>query len=422
MISKRQTGPMKALGTVVALVVLAATLTACASNSSTGGPPGGTRATALPQGMPTFYSVPSPLPKGPPGTVIRSQQVAAPGVEGRVWRVMYLSRDELGKPIAVTGLVIVPDTPPPSGGYRVVTWSHGTNGMTDICSPSLDPAQAVPQVNSLLAAGWEVTASDYQGEGTGGLLPYLVGKVAAQNSIDIVRAARHLAFAHASTTYAAWGHSEGGQTAMFVLHIASSYAPSLHLVGVVAGAPPSQFQYIYAALETSPYRFYLIMAAAGFNAAYGSTRAPLGQVLTARGRSLLPLLQTSCFSAILKAVDAYPLSALTTGNPFTSPAWRPLLIANDPGRFTTPTTIPLLIPQGGNDQQIPVASTLLLEQHLCAIHQPVERWIYPGQSHAGVIPVYMPDMVHWLARRFAGARSTGQYRPVGEPGVQVSGC
>ena len=82
----------------------------------------------------------------------------------------------------------------------------------------------------------------YQGEGTPGLLPYLVGVVAARNTIDIVRAAGHLAAAHTSKNYVVWGHSEGGQTAMFGLDIGNSYAPDLDLKGVVAGAPPSQFQ------------------------------------------------------------------------------------------------------------------------------------------------------------------------------------
>ncbi len=107
------------------------------------------------------------------------------------------------------------------------------------------------------------------------MLPYLVGVLAARNTIDIVRAAGHLAAAHASTNYVVWGHSEGGQTAMFGLAIGGTYAPELHLKGVVAGAPPSQFQDIYDFLKTSPFRYYLFMVGAGFNGAYGNAVAPL---------------------------------------------------------------------------------------------------------------------------------------------------
>ena len=56
-----------------------------------------------------------------------------------------------------------------------MSWGHGTNGMADTCAPSLYPDDAVPLVNMLLDKGWVVTASDYQGEGTPGLLPYIAG-------------------------------------------------------------------------------------------------------------------------------------------------------------------------------------------------------------------------------------------------------
>ena len=161
-----------------------------------------------------------------------------------------------------------------------MSWGHGTNGMADQCAPSLDPTDAVPMVNDLLDQGWEVTASDYQGEGTPGLLPYIVGVSAARNTIDIVRAARELTAAHASANYVVWGHSEGGQTAMFALNIGTSYAPELHLKGVVAGAPPSQFNLIYQFLSTSPYRYYLFMVAGAYQSAYGAKAAPLSEVLT----------------------------------------------------------------------------------------------------------------------------------------------
>ena len=100
-------------------------------------------------------------------------------------------------------------------------------------------------------------------------------------------------------------------------------------------------------------------------------------------------------------------------DPFTIPAWKPLLEANDPGNFTTPSTAPLLIIQGGADEQIPVVTTQLLEQHECSIGQDVERWIYPGQSHAGVIGVSMDDMVTWIGDRFAGDPNPDPYVPTG---------
>ena len=80
-------------------------------------------------GSPSFYSVPTQLPSGPAGTLIKAEQIAAPGIDGTVYRVMYLSETELGKPVAVTGLVMVPDVPGPDrrvpGGHAGATAPTG---------------------------------------------------------------------------------------------------------------------------------------------------------------------------------------------------------------------------------------------------------------------------------------------------------
>ena len=80
----------------------------------------------------------------------------------------------------------------------------------------------------------------------------------------------------------------------------------------------------------------------------------------------------------------------------------------------TPSAAPLLIIQGGNDEQIPVVSTQVLAQHLCGIHQVLQRWIYPGQSHSGVIAPSAGDMIHWISDRFAGGANPDPYKPTGQ--------
>jgi hypothetical protein len=372
--------------------------------------------------MPAFYAVPSQPPTRTPGALIKSERVPSGGIHGTVYRVMYISEDVHGAPVLVTGLIMVPTKPAPAAGFPVVSWGHGTNGMADQCAPSLAPASAVPEQNALLDQGWEVVASDYQGEGTPGLLPYVVGVSAARNTIDIVRAARHLAAAKASANYVVWGHSEGGQTAMFALAIGGTYAPELTLKGVVAGAPPSQFQFIYAFLKTSPFRYYLLMVGAGWNSAYGNTVAPLSEVATPKAISLLPILEQGCSGYIAAQTKQYSIGQLLKVDPSTIPAWRQLENANDPGQLTTASPAPLLIIQGGADEQIPVATTQVLEQHECSIGQEAQRWVYPGLNHTGVIPVSTPDMVHWIADRFAGVGNPDPYRPMAAAGIDISAC
>jgi alpha-beta hydrolase superfamily lysophospholipase len=388
--------------------------------------PATTTTTLVPTaGLPPFYSVPSPLPATRAGTLLKAEAVQLPGLHGAMFRVMYTSTSASGAPVAVTGLVAVPTGPAPAGGFPVVSWAHGTNGMAPQCAPSLDPggdSGTLGIANLVLDRGWELVATDYQGEGTPGPLPYLVGAVAARNTVDIVRAARQLPAAHSSSTYAVWGHSEGGQTAMFALQLGPSYAPELHLAGVVAGAPPSQFGLIYPFLRGSAERYLLLMAVAGAHAAYGDARAPLDLLLTPLGISLLPDLTKGCDDYDMRTVDQYTLDQLFKADPATVPAWHQVIEDNDPATFTTASPVPLLIPQGSADTTIPPVTTQLLAQHLCTVGQDVTRWLYPGFGHAGVVPAYIGDMERWLAERFSGSPASERVAPTGAVGIDVTTC
>jgi len=388
-------------------------------------------ATKAPAGLPSFYNVPTFSATAPLGTVLKYQAVAYPGlVGGSAYQVMYVSENYTHKRVPVTGFVVVPTGTAPTAGWPVLNWNHGTNGMTSICAPSLNPSgEMSPQfLNAIIAKGWEFTASDYQGEGTAGLMPYLAGVSAAQDSINIVRAA-HLNTVgrvkgpfKASTTYVDWGHSEGGQTAMYVAHIAKSYAPDLTLKATAAGAAPSQFFYIYSALQTSHYAYYLLMAAAGLNAWYGNKLAPLSSVLTPAAIAMLPDLSKGCSATISADVEPYitagHFNQLVKADPYTIKEWRTLLQANDPAGFKTLDT-PLLMLQGDVDEQIPVASTALLYTQMCALasgtaRHSVQRWVYPNQSHSGVISRSYVDMLNWFTYQFNNdPASASSYIPVG---------
>jgi hypothetical protein len=375
-----------------------------------------------PAGLPDFYSVPDPLPPGKPGDVVKTEPIASTKLHGTMTRVMYHSRSLQDHDIVVTGLIAVPTAPPPADGYPVISWAHGTTGLADKCAPSLSPDGYAELANNLLDAGYVVVGTDYEGLGTPGRHPYVVGESEARGTLDIVRAARALPEVHASDRYLAWGHSQGGHAVMFVLHIASTWAPELHLVGVVAGAPPSQLGLIYAALQNSPFKHYLLMAGAGFNAAYGDTAAPLDAVLTQTGIDALPAVDEGCAGDVARATADLPTSSVTKGDPNNVPEWAKLLKDNDPGQFTSPGAVPLVIIQGGNDEQIPVVSTSLLFDQLCKIGQVEQRWIYPGQSHAGVIGPSFGDMLTWINHRFAGEPAPDATAPTGQADVQAQRC
>ena len=100
-----------------------------------------------------------------------------------------------------------------------------------------------------LNAGWLIAATDYQGLGVSeGIHPYLVGASEGQGVLDAAQAARQLPHLRVSGTVLVYGHSQGGQAALFAGELAPSYAPSLQVIGVVAAAPATGLSEIVAVL------------------------------------------------------------------------------------------------------------------------------------------------------------------------------
>lgn len=134
-----------------------------------------------------FYDTPSPFPSGATGTLIRvlplPSSSRAPGLT--FFRIMYHSRDAQDRDVVVTGLVVVPDSAPPPGGWPVISHGHGTTGLAPDCAPSR-------RVNDYQAFGVNavIAASDDLGLGpTGQLHAYLSGPSEGRAMIDAVRAA-----------------------------------------------------------------------------------------------------------------------------------------------------------------------------------------------------------------------------------------
>ena len=186
-----------------------------------------------------FYDVANDELAGQPGTLIRQERMGGAPQGASAYRVLYRSTGLKGEPIAVSGVVVVPDGPPPAQGRPIVAWAHPTTGIVPHCAPSLAffVFQQMQGLRDMVARGYIVTATDYPGLGTAGPHPYLVGQSEGRAVLDSVRAARNLAAMSASNRFAVWGHSQGGQAALYAGQLAKDYAPELNLVGVAAAAP-----------------------------------------------------------------------------------------------------------------------------------------------------------------------------------------
>ena len=160
----------------------------------------------------------------------------------------------------------------------------------------------------------------------------------------------------------------------------------------------------------------------GMNTAYGDERAPLDEILTPKGISLIPDLDKGCSDYLSDKYGEVDVATVTKVDPFTVPKWKKVLEASDPQQFTEASPVPLLMIQGGNDEQIPVASTRILTDHLCDLGQKLERWVYAGQSHSGVIGPSSGDMIRWIGDRFSGDAAPGSFQPTGQADIDTTGC
>lgn len=382
---------------LVLLVVLL--LPAC---SSEGGTTSGAVSSADPLELgprENLYGYARELTPGDPGDVIAVQVVTGVDVAATVLRVLYHSRSVADEDIAVSGLIVVPRGPAPAAGRTVLSWAHGTTGIADQCAPSKDPTSAgVGLLGPFIDRGMVVVATDYEGLGTPGVHPYLVGESEGRGVLDIARAARALGGrVGASDRVVIWGHSQGGQAALFANQIASTWAPELDVLGTVAGAPPANLTALIEGLSASSNSAFLGMIVVGWSATYSD--ADPTQVLTPRGIETLATVSSACGGALVAAWDNVRYDELVHADPTKVEPWATLLERNGSGSLASDS--PVLIVHGEQDELIPLESSQLLRRQLCGRGQAVDLRTYPG-NHVGVIAPSFSDMLDWIDSRVAG--------------------
>ncbi len=334
-----------------------------------------------------------------PGTLLKSELLDKPPAGATGYRVRYRSTSVNGQPIEVTGLAFIPIGRAPAGGWPVLSYAHGTVGLADRCTPSRDVSPIENTIAStFMAAGIAVVASDFEGLGTPGRHPYLVGVSEGRGVLDIIRAAKQLPDASLSNRFVTWGHSQGGHASLFAGELAKTWAPELKLMGVVAGAPPSQLTSVGDAVSTSPFRGYFFMVAAGLKAA--DDKLDLNAVLTPKAQSILPVVDTGCNSEVFAAFLKDPFDSLVVRAGLQNGPWRSALEANEPGRVKTEA--PILIVHGDKDEQVPVETSATLKNKLCALGDSVDRRVYAGQDHGGAAVVSIFEVVGWIVERVNG--------------------
>jgi pimeloyl-ACP methyl ester carboxylesterase len=322
------------------------------------------------------------------------------------YRVLYRSTGFDGKRILVSGVVVVPQGPPPPGGRPIIAWAHPTSGIVPHCAPSLATFifQQIQGLRRFVEQGYVIAATDYPGLGTPGPHPYLVGDSEARAVIDSVRVARTMPGAGGGTRFIVWGHSQGGQAALFSGMIAKVYAPELALTGVAAAAPATQLATLMDDdLDSAGGKNITAMTLWSWQRVYG---APMDKVVDSRAMAAIDRLAQECiegpFDLIVRRRTERPLEQyfLTVDHPAEVEPWRSLLVNNTPG--TLPPEIPVFLAQGTNDLIVRPTVTQGYATTLCKAGSKVRMLSLPNVGHGAAARVGAPAGVEWMMARFGG--------------------
>ena len=363
-------------------------------------------------GSSSFYTPPSPLPKGKPGTVIRWQvgcDYLAPGVAAPayVWNVLYKSTNANQQPIAVSGTVLVPTSAWTGSGPRpVVAYGTGTQGWGDQCAPSVEMAAGDYDedfiVQNLLDQGWAVAVTDYPGLGTPGNELYAVNMAEGYAVLDSLKAALNLAPAQLSpgAPAAIEGYSQGGGAAAFAAQEAPAYAKSLNLLGVAMGGTPANLQAVANNINGSAFFAFLGGAAIGFDAAYPQLH--FGQYLTSAGKQAFKALSTMCQEQGLATYAGKTIQDYTKGgiDPLTLPPVEQVLNANNAGAVAP--VVPVLQYHGLADEVIPYSLEVSLHDAWCSLGGTSDLVPFAGDHVSTQIEAQV-TVVQWISDRFSGA-------------------
>lgn len=160
----------------------------------------------------------------------------------RGWLFEYATEGPHGQQATSLGTLYVPPGLAPSGGWPVVSYGHGTQGLGDknISYPHWvgEDNTGDQYLSAWLNAGFAVAATEYVGLGTEGDHPYLNSHSEGAAMIDAVRAARSVS-GGLSTTFVTNGYSQGGQAAIAAGAMAADYAPELTLAATTTGGVPA---------------------------------------------------------------------------------------------------------------------------------------------------------------------------------------
>ena len=237
--------------------------------------------------------------------------------------------------------------------------------------------------------------TDYQGLGTPGVHPYLIGESEGRGVLDIIRAARDLD-PSVGKRFLIAGHSQGGQAALFAAAEANSWTPDLKLRGTASYAPASHLyeQAVLLPSLSTPSALSALAVLITQGASTASADVNPWQLLRTPARGLYPLVNQVC------------LPSLGTSNRFAGIAPAKLLRGTRTCSLSTRSSSgenPDVVTarrsssrRGAPDTTVFPIFTDELNDQLQKSGDDVRYQVYPGVDHGGIVQAAEPDVLPWF--------------------------
>ncbi|WP_127480695.1 lipase family protein [Nocardioides pantholopis] len=372
--------------------------------------------------LPAFYQAPATLPAAN-GDLVRSEPMRFlldPAGVSRVavtsTRVLYRSTDRTGEPIAVSGSVFVPKARWAGPGPRpVIGYAVGTQGIGDDCAPSRQFSEGLEYegvfMSGLLARGYAIAMTDYEGLGTAGMHTYMDRESQGHAVLDAVRAAQRLPGSglSAASPVGLYGYSQGGAGSASAAELAPTYAPELKVKGAVAGAVPADLTALPGAIDSSIFTEFLWFAIAGQTASYGVDIDPY---LNDAGRALYAEIADDCvfdlFNAAFRSSEDYTADGVSLGGLIAREPFRTMIDDQRIGRRAP--AVPVLVTHSLLDDVVPYRVGKQLAKDWCAGGATVRLSTNASPGHIGGMLNNAAEVYGYLEARFAGVPAVSSCR------------
>ena len=350
-----------------------------------------------------FYETPRNIAVSKSGELLREEAITEyqlPAGATAV-RILYRSTDAGGTAVTSSAAVLIPAGSPPTTGWPLIIFAHGTSGVARECAPSAmkDLYYGPLGLLDFIKAGFAVVAVDYHGLGTEGPHQYINKVAQAHDVINAVPAAR-AAVPSLGRRWVVDGHSQGGLAAWGVAEQEALLKQPEYLGAVAVAAATLHDGWLVAHPDTTrDAGFYLAWLGYGIKARF--RRFDVHGMLTPAGLAHYEDITThGCW------FNGYAAYLGTDAPAMTQPGWdrnpwvRKFFAENRAG--AKPIAGPLLALAGEADVAVPLGAVRDVVDRACRNHLAISFRSYPGYDHEPTMANTTADQIAWIRDRFAG--------------------